>query len=235
MTATPLLLSFDASASGAFAGVGILGFTTTSYNCGTASALPGIAFGVLAAQIPGPGLLNSVNADFLPGGGTEIDPSPFPGPNNSPINNPAAINAAAGAGQAPGYHTSGCSPNTSLIGTHGGARTVAVDYITNQVFVPIPSNALGTAGTNNQVVGQFGGWQTSGSTISLIPIDPQYPPSATATACNDGTSGAPPCVGLPAVASVWDGFTKLCSLGLDVFGNTGSDTNGCILVLQDGP
>jgi hypothetical protein len=208
--------------------------TTTSYNCGSASALPGEAPGVAAAQIPGPGLLNSINADPITVGGQEWDPTPSPGPNTSPINNPAVTNAAAGGGQVPGWHTQGCSPNTSLIGSHSPSHSVAVDLITNQVFLAVPGGEVGTAQTNGMVTGQFAGWQTSSSVGSLIPIDPQYPPSAKGNTGGVCTP-AKPCPGQQATPTVWDGFTRLCGTGIDNFGNTGSDTNGCILVLQDGP
>jgi hypothetical protein len=211
------------------------GFVTNSYTCGNANSLPGIQTGTSASQIPGPGLLNSINADYLPGTGTEIDPTPAPGPNMSPINNPAAINIASAGGQVPGWHTQGCSPNTSLIGSHSPSHSVAVDLVTNQVYLAAPGGEVGTAQTNGMVTGQFSGWQTSSSVASLIPIDPQYPPSATGP-CNDGSvPNQPPCIGQQAVPSIWDGFTRLCGTGIDNLGNTGSDTNGCILVLQDGP
>jgi hypothetical protein len=209
-------------------------FVTTQYNCGSASALPGDpGSNAAAAQIPGPGLLNSLNADFITGLGQEWDPTPSPGPNTSPINNPAAINAASAGGQVPGWHTQGCSPNTSLIGSHSPSHSVAVDLITNQVFLAAPSTEVGTAQTNGMVTGQFAGWQTSSSVASLIPIDPQYPPSPKG---NGGVcTPAAPCPGQQATPTVWDGFTRLCGTGIDNLGNTGSDTNGCILVLQDGP
>jgi hypothetical protein len=217
-------------------------FLATTYTCGSgtsADSLPGTQPGTFVQQIPGPGILSFIDADGLAryiaanGEGIEVDPTPVPGPNTSPINNMAAMNVSGAMGQAPGFHTQGCSPNTSLIGSHTPTHSVAVDYITNQVFIAIANNAIGQAGLNNMLAATFPGQQTSSSFESLQPVDMQYPASP---AGNNGTcTAAVPCPGQQATPAVWTGFTSLCGRGSDSAGVRGSDTNGCVLVLQDGP
>src|SRR5262249_37261732 len=161
------------------------GFNVLSYTCGNADALPGAQFGTYIGQQVGPGLLNSVDAGdtglagYITARGQEVDVTPAPGPNHTPalINVLGSSIGPSGPAPPPGYHIGACSGPGSLIGGHGPSHSVAVDHNTNQVFVAVPSNALGTAGTNNQIIGSFTGWQPAGSSGSLFPIDPQYPPS----------------------------------------------------------
>jgi len=235
------------------------GFSTPSYNCGAAYALPGVAPGIAVSQTPGPGFLNSVDATALaayieassgwsPGRGAQVDATPAAAGNHSPINNPALINAYAPtqAGQ-PGYHLNVCGAPGAITGVHSGpSHAVAVDTITNQVFVAVPNNAIGSPQNGfsggSQMVGSFTGWFTApncnpGDTCSWFPIDPGYPPNAPGIVVPAGPDCTPlkPCVGQQATTTQNDSFTALCTRGPDNAGQTGSDVNGCILVLQDGP
>jgi hypothetical protein len=165
------------------------GFTVSAYNCGAAYALPGVAPGISVNQAPGPGLLNSVDATALDayiaagglGRGVEVDATPAPGPNHSPINNPALINAYAPAPQGgqPGYHQNACGAPGAITGVHGGSsHAVAVDINTNQVFIAVPNNALGITSTapggggGAQMIGSFTGWGTAPNSISWFPTTP---------------------------------------------------------------
>ena len=173
--------------------------------------------------------------------GAEVDATPAPGPNKTPINHPALINVSGGAFNVganfgnPGYHTANCSGPGSLIQPHSISHTVAVDTITNQVFVVTTTSSIGTSGTNNQIIGSFPGWQPGGNEASMFPIDPQYPPSVKGVGSPPDCTPVAPCVGQQATPTQNDSFTNLCSRGTDILGTTGSDANGCILVLQDGP
>jgi len=226
------------------------GFSTPAYNCGAAYALPGDAPGIALNQVPGPGLLNSVDVDALAAQiaaagdrGFEVDPTPAPGPNHSPINNPALTNAYAAAPREgkPGYHQNPCGSPGAITGVHNGSsHAIAVDPVTNQVFVAVPNNALGvdvgntvSGGAGAQMVGIWPGYQPGPNSISWFPTDPQYAPNAPGIK-GDCTLAAP-CVGQQATTAQNDSFTSLCSRGTDNLGNTGTDNNGCIFVLQDGP
>jgi hypothetical protein len=214
------------------------GFTVTQYNCGSANAVVGEATAV--GQTPGPGLLNSVDAgglaSYITAPGQQVDPTPAPGPNHSPINIPAIINSPANSGQAPGYHTGNCSTIGSIVAGFNPSHSVAVDINTNQVFVAVPNTAVTARQGGAQIIPQFPGWQLGTSNSSLNPFDPQWPPSPKGNGVPPDCTPAAPCVGQQATPSGQsDNFTSLCARGTDHAAQTGSDTNGCILVLQDGP
>jgi hypothetical protein len=90
-----------------------------------------------------------------------------------------------------------------------------------------------SGGGGAQMVGSFSGWGTAPNSISWFPTDPQYPPNAPGIK-GDCTLAAP-CVGQQSTTTQNDSFTTLCNRGTDNIGSTGTDNNGCILVLQDGP
>ena len=194
--------------------------------------------------------MNSVDVEALAaqiaaagGRGFQVDPTPAPGPNHSPINNPALTNAFAPAppGGQPGYHQAACGAPGAITAVHGGASlAIAVDTVTNQVFIGVPNTALGvdvgttvSGGGGAQMVGIWPGYQPGPNSISWFPTDPQYAPNAPGIK-GDCTLAAP-CVGQQATTAQNDSFTTLCNRGTDNNGTPGTDNNGCIFVLQDGP
>ena len=123
---------------------------------------------------------------------------------------------------------------------HGGSsHAIAVDTVTNQVFIAVPNNALGvdvgtitSGGAGAQMVGIWPGYQPGPNSISWFPTDPQYAPNAPGIK-GDCTLAAP-CVGQQSTTTQNDSFTTLCNRGTDDHGTPGTDNNGCIFVLQDG-
>jgi hypothetical protein len=199
--------------------------------------------------------VNSVDADALAlyiaagglGRGVQVDATPVANPNgnHSPINNPAVVNAYAPAPPAgqPGYHQNPCGAPGAITGVHGGASlALAVDTNTNQVFIGIPNNALGvdvgttvSGGGGAQMVGIWPAYQPAPNSISWFPTDPQSAPNTPGVGTTLDCTLAKPCVGQQATTAQNDSFTSLCNRGTDGTGSTGTDNNGCIFVLQDGP
>src|SRR6516165_201568 len=137
--------------------------------------------------------------------------------------------------------TNPCGAPGAITAVHSGSsHAIAVDTVTNQVFVAVPNNALGvdvgtttSGGAGAQMVGIWTGYQPGPNSISWFPTDPQSLP--TAPGIKGDCTLAAPCVRQQATISQNDSFPSLCSRGTDTPGSPGTDNNGCIFVLQDGP